>query len=191
MTNIPNDEDIYLSVRKAIAETLRQPEEVVTPDSRLGEDLGGESLDFVEIEYRLETEFGVEFYHGNAIERLGELLTPRELERDGLLTGFGAAVLRLRLPEIDPGRLCEGRPVTGIQASFTPRTWVRAVKELLEARPTSCPHCGSDQLVVAEPSVLCCDACDREVACPDGEICLVAWARRVTPQLEELQPKTG
>jgi len=118
------------------------------------------------------------------LEKLSELLAPRQLEEDGLLTTDGAAVLRLRLPEIDPERLRAGQPVAGIEAKFTPQTWVRVVKELLHARPLRCPSCGSERLEVTKPSLLRCAGCSAELPSPDGEECLIGWASAVPAPLQ-------
>jgi acyl carrier protein len=185
MTPMPTDQEIYDCVRQAITAIRRDLGDRLTPDSELGEELGLESLDYVDIEFRLETTFGVEFYHGSALEKLSELLAPLQLEEDGLLTAEGAAVLRLRLPEIDPDRLRAGQPVAGIEAKFTPRTWVRVVKELVHARPQRCPSCGSERLEVTKPSLLRCAGCSANLRSPDGEECLAIWASTVLEPPEQ------
>jgi acyl carrier protein/ribosomal protein L37AE/L43A len=192
MTPMPTDQEIYECVRQAITAIRQDLGDHLTLDSELGEELGLESLDYVDIEFRLETTFGVEFYHGSAVERLSELLAPRQLEEDGLLTADGAAVLRLRLPEIDPERLRAGQPVAGIEAKFTPRTWIRVVKELVHARPQHCQSCGSEHLEVMKPSILRCTSCGIELRSPDGEECLVMWASTVPASLpERMELRTG
>ena len=185
---LPSDRDIEQRVRQAVADLLRKSVDDIAPDAKLGQELGMESLDYIDLQFRLETDFRVEFYPGSAVERLAELLIPKELEKDGVLTQFGAAVLRLRLPEIDPERLQEGEPAAGIEAMFTPYTWVRMLKELVDARPRDCPHCRSTNLNASKPSTLCCQACGREVTCPDGEECLISWAETVPRRLAEPQP---
>jgi acyl carrier protein len=188
---MPTDQEIYECVRQAITSIREDLGDRLTIDSELGEELGLESLDYVDIEFRLETTFGVEFYHGSALEKLSELLAPRQLEEDGLLTSEGAAVLRLRLPEIDPDRLRPGQPVAGIEAKFTPRTWVRVVKELVDARPQRCAFCGSERLEVTKPSLLRCADCSSEVRSPDGEECLARWASTVSASLEQPVERTA
>jgi len=184
---IPSDQKIYQRVCTVIAEVPGQSGEGISPDSRLSDDLGMTSLDFVDLEHRIEIDFGIGFYHGSAVEKLEELLGTENLVEDGLLTPFGAAVLRLRLPEINPDRLREGEPAAGIEAMFTPRTWIRVVKELLNARPETCPHCESNRLEVSKPSILICKTCNKEVRCPDGEECLTAWAKAFPSPLESIQ----
>jgi acyl carrier protein len=188
---MPTDQEIYECVRQAITSIREDLGDRLTIDSELGEELGLESLDYVDIEFRLETTFGVEFYHGSALEKLSELLAPRRLEENGFLTSDGAAVLRLRLPEVDPDRLRPGLPVAGIEAKFTPRTWIRVVKELVHARPQRCPSCGTERLDVIKPSLLRCAGCGSEVRSPDGEECLAIWAGTVSALLEEHAQRTA
>jgi acyl carrier protein len=192
MTPMPTDREIYECVRQAITVIRQDLGDRLTLDSELGDELGLESLDYVDVEFRLETTFGVEFYHGSALEKLSELLAPRQLEEDGLLTADGAAVLRLRLPEIDPDRLRPGQPVAGIEAKFKPQTWVRVVKELVHARPQRCPSCGSERLEVTKPSLLRCAGCSTELRSPDGEECLAVWASSLPASLEQrAESRTG
>ena len=183
----PTEQQIYDQVRHAVADILRLPVDRITKDARLGEDLGMESIDYVDLQFRLESEFGIQLYPGSAVDRLRELLAPNPLETDGLLTPFGASVLRLRLPEIDRDRLREGQPAAGIEALFTSMTWVRVITELLDARPEKCPHCQASDLEATKPAGLTCTSCDREVPCPDGEACLVAWAETVPKRIGELR----
>lgn len=188
---ILSDERILGRVQTIIAEVLRIPVAEVTPDSLVGQDLGAESLDFVDIQFRLETEYGVRFYQGSALEKLTDLLAPLKLEENGLLTSLGAALFRLRLPEVNPARLEEGQPAAGIEALYTPRTWVRVVKELLAARPSACPKCDSDRLKVVKPSLLLCESCQTEIHCPGGEECLEAWASKMAESVAGLQRSSG
>jgi acyl carrier protein len=183
---IPSDEQLSERVRKIIAEILQLPVEEVTPDSVLGAELGATSMDFVETQFRLEVDFEVEFYKGSVVEKLAEIFAPQKLEAGGLLTPFGATVLRMRMPEIDPARLFEGKPVAGIEAMYTPRTWVRVVKELLNAGPKTCPNCGSDQVQAVKPSVSLCQKCRTEIRRPSGEECIEAWARSAAESLQSV-----
>ena len=181
-----SDDELFEVVQKAIADTLRISLSKVTHDSLLFHELGAESLDFVDIEFRLESELGVEFYHGSAVEKLAELLAPEAVEVNGLLTSFGAAVLRARMPEVDPLRLEKGKGAQGIESMFTTRTWIRVAKEILSARPQLCPKCRSDQFKLLRPSVLLCLECRSEMNCPTGEDILIDWSRHAPAQMHEL-----
>lgn len=188
---IPNNQQIAERVQKIIAEILQLPVEEVTPDSLLGDELGASSMDFVETQFRLEVDFEVEFYKDSVVEKLAEIFAPEKLEVGGRLTSFGAAVLRLRMPEIDPARLCEGKPVAGIEAAYTPRTWVRVVEELLNAGPKTCPSCGSEQVQAVKPLIALCQKCRTEIRRPSGEECLKAWARSAAESLRSAPQSRG
>ncbi len=185
MTMIPSDQEILAQVRKSIAKVRRIPIETVQANSLFVNDLGVDSMDFLDILFGLETHFGIEFIAVNVFDKLSELLAPKKLEENGILTSVGAEVLRRRLPEIDPDRLEEGKPALGIEAHFTPRTFVRAVKELLNARPQACPDCQSDRLEVARPSVLECKGCQAEIRCPTAPEVVEIWARNLMSSTPE------
>ena len=54
------DNNLFNDVRKVLAKQLRRPEEGITSESRIMEDLGADSLDNVELIMALEEEFGLE-----------------------------------------------------------------------------------------------------------------------------------
>ena len=52
-------DDIFDKVRKTLVEALSVDDDDVTPTARLKGDLGAESIDFLDIVFRLEKQFGV------------------------------------------------------------------------------------------------------------------------------------
>src|SRR4051812_27818285 len=72
----------------------------VTPSATLVGDLGAESIDFLDIVFRLEREFGVKIPRGELfIESVFQDNT--EYVRDGRLTDEGLTELRSRMPYAD------------------------------------------------------------------------------------------
>ena len=57
-------EDIYGRVSQVLMETLNVDEEDLTPTATLQGDLGAESIDFLDIVFRLEREFGIDIAEG-------------------------------------------------------------------------------------------------------------------------------
>ena len=92
-----SEETIYQKVSASLVEALNVDEEEVRPAATLRGDLGAESINFLDILFRLEREFGIR------IER-GELFPERifqgnpEFVRDGKMTDEGLRELRRRLP---------------------------------------------------------------------------------------------
>ena len=170
------DDQIVEIVRESIADALKVPLEDVTLNSTLTDDLDAMSIDFVDILFRLESKFNVTFHPGNPLDRMAEAVNSDALSREGNLTDLGADMIRRRMPEIDASRVSPGMPAGNVQALYKTSTWVRAVRELLDARPGSCPSCGSQDLEPVRPSVLQCRACEAEVKCPTQGELLGVWA---------------
>src|SRR5512147_2918579 len=60
-------------VKKAIVETLGVDETTISPESSLMRDLGAESLDFLDINYRLEQVFGLKLARHSILEHIEEV----------------------------------------------------------------------------------------------------------------------
>ncbi len=172
------DDAVVAGVREAIADVLKVPISDVGPDAGLVDDLGVMSIDFVDIMFRLEAKFNVTFHPDNPLDRLAAAAPSVVMVEDGMLTQRGAEILRRRMPEIDPSKINPGMAVLNVQALYTPSTWVRAVKELVDARPAACPSCGSTDLRPVQPSLLQCGTCEAQIKCPTQIEVLTAWAER-------------
>ena len=61
---MPTHDEIYQKVQATLVDALGVDEEDVTKDSTLQGDLGAESIDFLDIVFRLEREFGVKIPRG-------------------------------------------------------------------------------------------------------------------------------
>lgn len=163
------------TVRQVIADALKLPVERVTLDAYLIEDLGAESLDFVEIAFKLEKAFGVGILKDNIMEKAIEVIGEGVLEKSGRLTSVGVRMVRHRMPEVDPSKVIEGMHVEDLNGLFTVGTWVRVVREVLEAMPEKCPVCGAPELESIKPMVLKCKTCGGEVPAPSGDDVARQW----------------
>ncbi|MGA2584019.1 MAG: phosphopantetheine-binding protein [Tepidisphaeraceae bacterium] len=101
-TQLSRDE-IYKKVQGVLTDALGVDEEEVTPTASLRSDLGAESIDFLDISFRLEKVFTVDPAKPFKIPR-GELF-PEGLDpqfvQDNKLTDAGLAQVRQRLPHAD------------------------------------------------------------------------------------------
>ena len=79
------DEQLSENVQSVIARTLRISPEEVRTDSGLGEELGAQSLNFMDIQFRLESDFKIKFY-GGSILSVADGQEPRRF--DGGSSGF-------------------------------------------------------------------------------------------------------
>ncbi|HBT77982.1 MAG TPA: acyl carrier protein [Planctomycetaceae bacterium] len=90
-------EEVFAGVREALVEALAVEEDEVTPEATLVGDLGAESIDLLDIVYRLEKTFSIKIDRG---ELIPEDLTKdgTEFVQDGKLTAAGVAELKKRIP---------------------------------------------------------------------------------------------
>jgi acyl carrier protein len=129
---------IYDKVKESIVEALGVDDEEVTPNAVLFDDLGAESLDLLDIVFRLEKEFGIKIPRGGiqaeALSSDGENLKEEDLVNDGVLTPLGIEKLKEAMPEVDPSRITDGFRSDDIPTLFTVQTFVSITKKLIEEK---------------------------------------------------------
>ena len=129
---------IYEKVKESVVEALGIDDDEVTPNALLFDDLGAESLDLLDIVFRLEKEFGIKIPRGgiqaDALSAEGENLTEEDLVVDGVLTPLGIEKLKTSMPELDPARITEGFRADDIATLFTVQTFVNITKNLLKEK---------------------------------------------------------
>ena len=95
----PTKEDVRLKVQTALVDALAVDEEEVTPEATMVGDLGAESIDFLDIVFRLEKAFSIEIPRSELFPE--DILTNAEYVQDGLVTARGLAELKTRMPFAD------------------------------------------------------------------------------------------
>ena len=119
-------EEIYGRVAKVVMETLNVDEHEVAPAASLQNDLGAESIDFLDIVFRLEREFGIKVPRGELFPESIFQGDP-DFVKDGKVTDKGMAELRLRMPYADFAALDNDRRLSSIPDLFTVDLVVRYV----------------------------------------------------------------
>jgi len=160
---------ILAKVKQSIVSALGIEEDEFTMDASLIDDLGAESLDFLDIAFRLEREFGIKIPKRNILERATEQYGEDLFVKEGVLTKDGAALLRTAMPEADAARIKEGLTEEDVGSLFTPRTWVRLVETILQETPERCSNCGSDSITIQDQTKFICQDCKERVYPPPGE----------------------
>lgn len=124
------DEEIWAKVADAFCEALGLDEDEVERDALVIDDLGAESLDFLDIAFRLERAFGIKIPRGE-IERNAAEGANEAFEDDGKLTEAGAIALRVAMPEVPADAIHAGFAVRNIPRLFTVATFENLVKKLI------------------------------------------------------------
>ena len=92
-------EEVFSKVQTALVDALGVDEEEVTPQARLVGDLGAESIDFLDIVFRLEKAFDIKIPRGELFPE--DILTNAEYVQNGRLTPDGLTQLKARMPFAD------------------------------------------------------------------------------------------
>jgi acyl carrier protein len=172
-----SEPEVRRKVIAAVAQALDLPESEVTPDASLEEELGAESLDFLDLAFMLERELQVRLPRLNLLQRAEERYGEGSLIQDGAVTGRGLALLAERMPEVRPERLRPGLRVSEIGRLVTAETFVRVVMELLAHKAallaSPCPECGGRLEASAVAPELTCGGCGATLPLPAGDEVLI------------------
>lgn len=115
---MPNQEEIYTKVSATLMEALNVDEEEIKPTATLQGDLGAESIDFLDIVFRLEREFGIKIPRGELFPEAIFQGDP-EFVQNGRVTEKGLAELRARMPYADLSTFEKNPEVRAISDLFT------------------------------------------------------------------------
>jgi acyl carrier protein len=111
-------DEIHARVTNVLVQALGVEEEDIKPSATLKGDLGAESIDFLDILFRLEREFRIRIPRG---ELFPEPVSPDDpvYARDGRVTDEYLAALRSRMPYADLSDLERDRRLSRIDDLFT------------------------------------------------------------------------
>jgi acyl carrier protein len=89
-------DEVYEKIKVALTDALGADEAEIKPEATLVGDLGAESIDFLDIVFRLEKAFGIKIPRNELFPE--DVLTDQTFVQDGRVTGAGVAELRKRMP---------------------------------------------------------------------------------------------
>ena len=84
---MPTKEEIFEKIQTALVDALGVDDDEVTPEATLVGDLGAESIDFLDIVFRLEKAFDIKIPRGELFPE--DILTNAEYVQDGKVTEPG------------------------------------------------------------------------------------------------------
>ena len=115
---MPNQEEIYQKVSATLVEALNVEEDEISPASTLQGDLGAESIDFLDIVFRLEREFGIKIPRNELFPESIFQGDP-DFVQNGKVTPKGLDELRQKMPFADISKFEKNPELTGIGELFT------------------------------------------------------------------------
>ena len=96
---MPTQEEIFAKVQEALIDALGVEDDEVTPEATLQGDLDAESIDFLDIVFRLEKSFDIKIERGELFPE--DLLTNTDYVTDGKVNAEGMVKLKERMPFAD------------------------------------------------------------------------------------------
>lgn len=130
MAVISRDE-IFDKVKEVLENALGVDAEEVTMDATLIGDLGAESIDFLDISFKLEQEFSIKIDQGELFPE--NLMSDDSLVEDGKLTDKAMDLLKERMPHVDFSKLDQDRRVDQLSEVFTVSSLVDFIERKVSA----------------------------------------------------------
>jgi acyl carrier protein len=125
-------DEIFQKVQEVLVDALGVDDDEVTADATLMGDLGAESIDFLDIVFRLEKAFAMKVPREELFPAEG-LLNNAELVSNGKLTDKGLAELRERVPHTDLTEFEKDPDINKLADLFTVNAIVNYVDSRLNA----------------------------------------------------------
>lgn len=126
-----SQEEVLKKVQTVLVDALGVDDDEVTPTSTLVGDLGAESIDFLDIVFRLEKAFGIKVNQGELFPE--SVLTDPKYVVDGKLTDDGMKELRAKIPYVNLDAFDKNRQVAEFPNVFTVNDMVKFVMTKLPA----------------------------------------------------------
>jgi len=123
--------EVFEKVRDILMEALSVDEDEVTPDATLMGDLGAESIDFLDIVFRLEKGFSIKIPRGELFP--DGILNNPEYVHDGKLTAAGLTKLKESMPHADFSEFQQDSDISKMAGLFKVQTIVNYVKGKVSA----------------------------------------------------------
>src|SRR5947209_5225030 len=130
---MPSRDEIYSKVSATLVEALNVDEDDIKPSATLQGDLGAESIDFLDIVFRLEREFGIKIPRGELFPESIFQGDP-EFVDNGKVTPKGLEELRSKMPFADLGDFERNPEVSHLSDLFTVKLITRYIQGKLEAK---------------------------------------------------------
>jgi acyl carrier protein len=118
---------VYPTVAATIADALGCDVEDVKLDVSLIDGLDAESIDFLDLVFRLERAFKVKIPRGTIVEDARGDLPEAEFEQKGMVTDAGIARVRTFLSEVPADRIKAPLKVADVPRLFTAETFCKLV----------------------------------------------------------------
>jgi len=124
-------EELFTRVQEVLVEALGVDDDEITEEATLQGDLDAESIDFLDIVFRLEKAFSIKIPRGELFP--DDILSNPDYVENGRLTPAGLATLKKCMPHADFEQFENDPDVSKMPDLFTVRTIVNYVESKLNS----------------------------------------------------------
>jgi acyl carrier protein len=125
-------DEIFSKVQEVLVDALGVDEDEVTEDATLMGDLGAESIDFLDVVFRLEKAFSIKIPREDLFPA-ESLMSNQEFVQNGKLTAKGLAELKSKMPHADLGDFEKDPDINKLANLFTVRSIVSFIDRKVNA----------------------------------------------------------
>lgn len=174
------EEQVLKELKKAIVETLRADEGGIKPESSLMNDLGAESLDFLDINYRLEQTFGIKMARHFVLEHIEDMFGEgTAIDEEGRLTEKSIDLLKIRFGDQMPN-LSAGMDMDEVPSLITVQSIVSGIMDILGSLPEKCGKCGNSSWKSDDSVRISCGSCGEPAVFTNGDDLTKEWLSKVS-----------
>jgi acyl carrier protein len=123
---MPSEAEIFEKVKNCLVDALGVDDDEVTPTASIMGDLGAESIDWLDIVFKLEKAFGIKISQSELSPE--DILTSTEYVADGKVNAAGLAKLKERMPFLDLTKFIANPAVNEFSGLLTVQDMVRFVQ---------------------------------------------------------------
>ena len=123
------EKELFTKVQQTLAGALGVEESDITPEASLKRDLGAESIDFIDIVFRLEKTFDLKIPTGDLFP--SHLLNDERFVKEGMVTAEGLTELRTTLPYLELEEFTKDPQITKLADCFTVKMLLRYLNDRL------------------------------------------------------------
>ena len=126
---MPTKDEIFAKVQETLVDALGVDDDEVSPEATLSGDLGAESIDYLDIVFRLEKNFDIKIPRGELFPE-GLAAADESFAKDGVVTAEGINELRAKMPHADVDSFAADPKMENVQKLFT----VEMICKFLESK---------------------------------------------------------
>ena len=127
----PSRDEVFMKIREVLTDALGVDDDEVVAGATLQEDLGAESIDFLDIVFRLEKEFSIKIPKGELFP--DDILNNPDYVDGDKMTPAGLERLKTAMPHADFSQFEQDPAVSKMPKLFTVNTIVNYVENKLTA----------------------------------------------------------